>query len=152
MSKTNDTDVGREALKILRRAVPWLARAYVEKIHEPCAAPNDLPNCLAQAEALLLEATRYGGHDGRLRRDVRPRVYFRVDEEGDAFALFPDHNADEEGDFCDSYQQVGQHCGADFRACMTASREATPKEYASLKAELEGPCDYGPVDVQRDAT
>ena len=40
-------------LAMLRRALPWLAKAYVEKIHKTCAAPMDLVNCMRQIEVVI---------------------------------------------------------------------------------------------------
>jgi len=42
-----------EVLAILKRAVPWLARAQVEGVHLTCAMPNDLVRTLQRAEAIL---------------------------------------------------------------------------------------------------
>lgn len=51
-------------------------------------------------------------------------------------ALFPE--VSHHGAYCDSYEHVGQHGGADYDLCIAATRPATPAEYAALKAELEG--------------
>jgi len=38
---------------------------------------------------------------------------------------------------CQSYESIGQHGAADYMHCLSATKPATPKEYASLKKELE---------------
>jgi len=64
-------------------------------------------------------------------------VVFRKDRTGDIFALFPTDAADCTGRYCGCYQHVGQHCSADYFACIQNSQPATPTEYADLKTELE---------------
>jgi len=64
-------------------------------------------------------------------------VIFRVDRQGDTFALFPELPADNYGVYCTCFQHVGQHCAADFHGCIAKSRPATPDEYADLFNELE---------------
>ena len=64
-------------------------------------------------------------------------VIFRVDQEGVVFALFPELPSDYGGVYCTCYQHVGQHCAADYYACVANSRPATADEYADLFAELE---------------
>lgn len=66
-------------------------------------------------------------------------VIFRKDRTGwkDCFALFPELPADNHGHYCDSYQHIGQHCGADYKGCIAASDAAKPDEYADLFEELE---------------
>jgi hypothetical protein len=55
---------------------------------------------------------------------------------GDCLALFPE--VYEGGGMCMAYEHVGQHGGADYSECIRRTRPATPKEYSSLKRELEG--------------
>lgn len=50
-------------------------------------------------------------------------------------ALFPYEDAGR--GFCNSFEHIGQHGGADFGICRKLTRPATPAEYADLKAELE---------------
>jgi len=64
-------------------------------------------------------------------------VIFRVDREGVVFALFPELPDDYHGFYCTCYQQVGQHCAADYYGCIANSRPATPVEYAGLLVELQ---------------
>jgi hypothetical protein len=54
---------------------------------------------------------------------------------GDVIALFPEI-IDRPG-FCESYERVGQHGGAQYDGVMSRTRPATPDEYAALKSELE---------------
>ena len=67
-------------------------------------------------------------------------VIFRKDRTGwkDCFALFPELPADNYGNYCDSYQHVGQHCAADYVGCIANSDPASPDEYRDLFHELEG--------------
>ncbi len=63
-------------------------------------------------------------------------VIFRMDREGNVFALFPELPADNYGVYCTCFQHVGQHCAADYYGCIAESRPATPEEFADLAAEL----------------
>ncbi len=63
-------------------------------------------------------------------------VIFRMDREGNVFALFPELPADNHGFYCTCFQHIGQHCAADYHGCIAESRLATPDEYADLEAEL----------------
>jgi len=70
----------------------------------------------------------------------KERVIFRKWNEGwGVVALFPDISA---GTDCrgfplvTSYEHIGQHGGADLERVMHHTTEATPAEYAELKAEL----------------
>lgn len=62
---------------------------------------------------------------------------FRIDREGNVYALFPELPADNYGRFCTCFQHIGQHSAADYHGCIANSRPAKPEEYADLKAELE---------------
>jgi len=53
-------------------------------------------------------------------------------------ALFPEDASSADGYFCNAYEHVGGHGGADYRTCIRTTRPASPAEYADLKAELEG--------------
>ncbi len=64
-------------------------------------------------------------------------VIFRMDREGIVFALFPELPSDLQGLFCTAYQNVGQHCAADFQGCISQSRPAKADEYTALFDELE---------------
>ncbi len=63
-------------------------------------------------------------------------VVFRIFKQGDVLALFPEHVERMNGD-CSSYQRIGQHGGATYHHCIRITTPASPKEYASLKLELE---------------
>ena len=63
-------------------------------------------------------------------------VIFRMDKEGNVFALFPELPADNFGTYCTCFQHIGQHCAADYYGCIAESRPATPAEYAELETEL----------------
>ena len=69
---------------------------------------------------------------------MKTPVIFRVDREGEVFALFPTLAADDCGRHVTSYQHIGQHCAADYQLCIAKSKPATPAQYADLLAELTG--------------
>ena len=73
----------------------------------------------------------------RKAQPMNTSVVFRVDRDGDTFALFPELPADNQGIYCTAYQHVGQHCAADYQLCMARSRPARAAEYADLFTELE---------------
>ncbi len=54
----------------------------------------------------------------------------------DVFALFPAYPADNYGQYCTSYQHIGQHSSADYHHCIRQSRPATEAEAADLLTEL----------------
>jgi hypothetical protein len=77
-------------------------------------------------------------------------VVFRIDKEGILFALMPELPSDNHGTYCTAYQHVGQHCAAEYHACVARSRSAEPTEYQDLLLELERRGYH--VDVRRRAT
>lgn len=66
------------------------------------------------------------------------KVIFRKWPDGDILALFPEILTDIYGYYCQSYAHIGQYGAADYSHCIRKTRPATPREYAALKAELEG--------------
>jgi len=66
------------------------------------------------------------------------KTIFRTFHAGDVIALFPEIPADVRGDFCQSYQTIGQHGAASPMGAHFAriTRPATPEEIAPLAAEL----------------
>ena len=62
------------------------------------------------------------------------RVVFKI-EDGSTLAVFPEELATLAGDIM-VYQHIGQHGAACPNYCATLP-DATPSEYATLKAELE---------------
>lgn len=79
-------------------------------------------------------------------------VIFRKERAGrrECFALFPELPADTAGNSCTAYQQVGQHCAADYHGCIANSHTVSPGEYAALFEELEQRGYH--LDVRRRAT
>lgn len=69
------------------------------------------------------------------------KVVFLVNErdpkDPDLFAYFPEENYDRQGINKTAYSPIGQHSSASPEYAKE-SRQATPEEYADLKAELEG--------------
>lgn len=63
-------------------------------------------------------------------------VFRRWRDGGGVIALFPELPADIHGRYCDSYEHVGQHGGADYHGVVRHTAPATPEESAALAAEL----------------
>lgn len=63
-------------------------------------------------------------------------VFRKWRDTGTIIALFPELPADNQGWYCDSYEHVGQHGGADFHGVVQHSTPARPDEYADLAVEL----------------
>ena len=63
-------------------------------------------------------------------------VFRKWRDTGTIIALFPELPSDYQGWFCDSYEQVGQHGGADFHGVVQHSTPAQHDEYADLAVEL----------------
>ena len=65
-----------------------------------------------------------------------PVVFRRWRDTGGVIALFPEIPSDYAGHFCLSYEQVGQHGGADFYGVVRATVPVAPQQYAPLAREL----------------
>jgi hypothetical protein len=63
-------------------------------------------------------------------------VFRKWRDTGGVIALFPELPADIHGLFCDCYEHVGQHGGADYHGVVRQTVPATPEESAALSAEL----------------
>jgi hypothetical protein len=63
-------------------------------------------------------------------------VFRKFRSGGDILALFPELAATHDGRYCESYQHVGQHSGADYEGCIAVSVPARPEEYGDLAREL----------------
>jgi len=64
-------------------------------------------------------------------------VVFRKWRDGfGVIALFPEIPADLYGVYCESYEHIGQHGGADYRGVVMATTPVGPREYAELAEEL----------------
>ena len=64
-------------------------------------------------------------------------VFRRWRDNGDIIALFPELPADYQGRFCDAYEHVGQHGGADFHGVIQATKAVSVEDAADLIQELE---------------
>ena len=64
-------------------------------------------------------------------------VFRRWRDNGDIIALFPELPADCQGRFCDAYEHVGQHGGANFHGVVQATKPVSVKDAADLIQELE---------------
>ncbi len=65
-----------------------------------------------------------------------PVVFRRWKDSGGIVALFPAIPATIHGEYCLSYEQVGQHAAADYHAVIEHTCPAAPEEYAALADEL----------------
>ena len=63
-------------------------------------------------------------------------AFRRWRDNGSIIALFPEIPSDIHGYFCEAYEHVGQHGGADYHGVVKATRPATDEEAASLAQEL----------------
>jgi hypothetical protein len=63
-------------------------------------------------------------------------VFRRWKDCGTVIALFPEIPADIHGSFCEAYEHVGQHGGADFHGVIQATVPVQPVEAADLAEEL----------------
>lgn len=76
-----------------------------------------------------------------MSNDTQPvtLVVFRKwrDQPKTVFALFPELPSDHLGLYCDSYERIGQHAGADYHGCINASNPVSAEEAADLRQELQ---------------
>lgn len=63
-------------------------------------------------------------------------VFRKWRDSGDIIALFPELPADLFGRFCDSYEHIGQHGGADYDGVVRHTVSATAAEAEPLAKEL----------------
>ena len=63
-------------------------------------------------------------------------VFRKWKDSGDVIALFPALPADLFGRYCDAYEHVGQHGGADYHGVVQQTRPCSPADAATLAAEL----------------
>lgn len=64
-------------------------------------------------------------------------VVFRRWTNGDIIALFPQLPADYLGMYCDAFEHVGQHGGADYHGVVQATKPVALEDAADLIRELE---------------
>jgi hypothetical protein len=64
-------------------------------------------------------------------------IFRRWRDTGDVIALFPELPSDINGHYCDSYEHVGQHGGADYFGVIRQTVPAAPGECADLSVELK---------------
>lgn len=64
-------------------------------------------------------------------------VFRRWRDNGNIIALFPELPADYLGRFCDAYEHIGQHSGADYYGVILATKPVSPEDAALLARELE---------------
>jgi hypothetical protein len=63
-------------------------------------------------------------------------VFRRWKDCGSIIALFPEIPTNLYGYYCESYETIGQHGGADFHGCIQRTVPVRPEEYADLAEEL----------------
>lgn len=69
--------------------------------------------------------------------DEKVRVVFRRwRDTGTLIALFPELPADNRGIYCDAYETMGQHGGADYFGVIRATKPVTLREANDLAKEL----------------
>jgi hypothetical protein len=68
--------------------------------------------------------------------DTTQVVFRRWRDSGGIIALFPEMPSDINGYFCEAYEHIGQHGGADYHGVVRATRPATDEEAAPLAGEL----------------
>ena len=64
-------------------------------------------------------------------------VFRRWQENGGIIALFPELPSDYQGHFCDAYEHVGQHGGADYHGVIMATKPVSEEDADPLARELE---------------
>jgi hypothetical protein len=64
-------------------------------------------------------------------------VFRRWRDNGDIIALFPELPADYQGHYCDAYEHVGQHGGADYLGVVQATKPVALDDAADLIQELQ---------------
>jgi hypothetical protein len=68
--------------------------------------------------------------------DLNIVVFRRWRDSGDVIALFPEIPADLFGRYCEAYEHVGQHGGADYHGVIQATVPVRHDEAANLAEEL----------------
>ena len=63
-------------------------------------------------------------------------VFRKWKDIGSIIALFPELPSDLYGQYCDAYEHVGQHGGADFHGVVQQTKPCSSEESAGLAAEL----------------
>ena len=74
---------------------------------------------------------------GFIMNDATLVIFRRWRDNGDIIALFPELPSNQQGLFCEAYEHVGQHGGADYHGVIAASRPTTQEAAAPLAKELE---------------
>ena len=64
-------------------------------------------------------------------------VFRRWKDCGSIIALFPELPSDLYGQYCDAYEHVGQHGGADYHGVVQHSMPCSIEESADLATELQ---------------
>lgn len=64
-------------------------------------------------------------------------VFRKWKENGDVIALFPELPADILGIFCDAYESIGQHGGADYFGVIRQTTPCSSEQSADLAVELQ---------------
>lgn len=75
-------------------------------------------------------------------------VYRRWRDTGTLIALFPELPADYRGIYCDAYETIGQHGGADYIGVIQATKPASTSEADDLAKELSR-IGYNLVPIKR---
>jgi hypothetical protein len=71
-----------------------------------------------------------------MKKDTTLVVFRRWRDSGGIIALFPEIPSDIKGYFCEAFEHIGQHGGADYHGVVRVTRPATDEEAAPLAEEL----------------
>ena len=63
-------------------------------------------------------------------------IFRRWRDSSSIIALFPEIPTDINGWFCEAYERVGQHGGADYQGVIAATKPVEPEDAADLAKEL----------------
>ena len=67
---------------------------------------------------------------------ITPVIFRKWKDTGTTIALFPELPADLNGSFCDAYEHIGQHGGADYFGVVQHTLPASRNESTALAREL----------------
>ena len=63
-------------------------------------------------------------------------IFRRWRDGGSIIALFLEIPSDYQGHFCEAYEHIGQHGGADYHGVIAATKPVEPQDAADLAKEL----------------
>jgi hypothetical protein len=99
----------------------------------------DFPAASLMATVLvgLVADTNYlGERNEAMQKETDVVVFRRWKSCGSLIALFPEIPSDLYGRYCEAYEHIGQHGGADFHGVIQHTVPVRPEECADLAEEL----------------